>query len=106
MRRLPSVRVPGYFNTWPSMVVEFADRPRCLGRHTEFWDQYVLAREFKRTETGDAGLHGGMSIGPGSPEGLQNTGRNKPTISKCLGGILPGRLRGTGAELDIARRVV
>lgn len=25
MRRLPSVRVPGYFNTWPSMVVEFAD---------------------------------------------------------------------------------
>jgi hypothetical protein len=26
MRRLPSVRVPGYFNTWPKMVVEFADR--------------------------------------------------------------------------------
>lgn len=26
MRRLPSVHVPGYFNTWPSMVVEFADR--------------------------------------------------------------------------------
>ena len=26
MRRLPSVRVPGYFNTWPPMVVEFADR--------------------------------------------------------------------------------
>ena len=26
MRRLPPVRVPGYFNTWPSMVVEFADR--------------------------------------------------------------------------------
>lgn len=25
MRRLPSVRVPGYFNTWPAMVVEFAD---------------------------------------------------------------------------------
>lgn len=25
-RRLPSVRVPGYFNTWPKMVVEFADR--------------------------------------------------------------------------------
>ena len=25
MRRLPAVRVPGYFNTWPSMVVEFAD---------------------------------------------------------------------------------
>jgi len=26
IRRLPSVRVPGYFNTWPKMVVEFADR--------------------------------------------------------------------------------
>ena len=26
MRRLPPVRVPGYFNTWPPMVVEFADR--------------------------------------------------------------------------------
>ena len=26
MRRLPSVRMPGYFNTWPKMVVEFADR--------------------------------------------------------------------------------
>ena len=26
MRRLPSVRVPGYFNTWPKMLVEFADR--------------------------------------------------------------------------------
>jgi hypothetical protein len=26
MRRLPSVRVPGYFNTWPSALVEFADR--------------------------------------------------------------------------------
>ena len=26
IRRLPPVRVPGYFNTWPSMVVEFADR--------------------------------------------------------------------------------
>jgi Domain of unknown function (DUF6362) len=26
MRRLPPVRVPGYFNTWPAMVVEFADR--------------------------------------------------------------------------------
>ena len=25
MRRLPPVRVPGYFNTWPEMVVEFAD---------------------------------------------------------------------------------
>jgi hypothetical protein len=25
MHRLPAVRVPGYFNTWPSMVVEFAD---------------------------------------------------------------------------------
>jgi hypothetical protein len=26
MRRLPSVRVPGHFNTWPKMIVEFADR--------------------------------------------------------------------------------
>jgi hypothetical protein len=26
MRRLPLVRVPGYFNTWPPVVVEFADR--------------------------------------------------------------------------------
>ena len=26
IRRLPPVRVPGYFNTWPPMVVEFADR--------------------------------------------------------------------------------
>jgi hypothetical protein len=26
IRRLPPVRVPGYFNTWPKMVVEFADR--------------------------------------------------------------------------------
>ena len=26
MRRLPPVRVQGYFNTWPPMVVEFADR--------------------------------------------------------------------------------
>jgi Domain of unknown function (DUF6362) len=25
IRRLPPVRVPGYFNTWPSMFVEFAD---------------------------------------------------------------------------------
>ena len=25
MKRLPNVRVPGYFNTWPKMVVEFAD---------------------------------------------------------------------------------
>jgi hypothetical protein len=25
MKRLPSVRVPGYFNTWPSIVREFAD---------------------------------------------------------------------------------
>src|SRR5207302_411815 len=25
VRRLPPVRVPGYFNTWPSMFVEFAD---------------------------------------------------------------------------------
>jgi len=26
MRRLPSVRLPGYFNTWPKMLIEFADR--------------------------------------------------------------------------------
>jgi hypothetical protein len=26
MRRLPPVRVPGHFNTWPHMIVEFADR--------------------------------------------------------------------------------
>ena len=26
IRRLPPVRVPGYFNTWPPMVMEFADR--------------------------------------------------------------------------------
>ena len=26
IRRLPPVRVPAYFNTWPQMVVEFADR--------------------------------------------------------------------------------
>jgi hypothetical protein len=26
MRRLPDVRVPGHFNTWPPVVVEFADR--------------------------------------------------------------------------------
>jgi Domain of unknown function (DUF6362) len=26
IRRLPPVRVPGYFNTWSQMVVEFADR--------------------------------------------------------------------------------
>ena len=26
IRRLPSVRVPGYFNTWPPMIVEFADQ--------------------------------------------------------------------------------
>ena len=26
IRRLPRVRVPGYFNTWPAMIVEFADR--------------------------------------------------------------------------------
>ena len=25
MKRLPGVRVPGYFNTWPSMMREFAD---------------------------------------------------------------------------------
>ena len=26
IRRLPPVRVPGYFNTWPPVLVEFADR--------------------------------------------------------------------------------
>lgn len=25
MKRLPDVRVPGYFNTWPKMLYEFAD---------------------------------------------------------------------------------
>jgi len=25
MRRLPNVRTPGYFNTWPAMFLEFAD---------------------------------------------------------------------------------
>ena len=25
MKRLPPVRVPGYFNTWPSMAADFAD---------------------------------------------------------------------------------
>jgi Domain of unknown function (DUF6362) len=25
MKRLPDVRVPGYFNTWPKMLCEFAD---------------------------------------------------------------------------------
>ena len=25
MKQLPNVRVPGYFNTWPKMLVEFAD---------------------------------------------------------------------------------
>ena len=32
IRRLPPVRVPGYFNTWPTMVTEFADR---VGREPE-----------------------------------------------------------------------
>jgi hypothetical protein len=32
IRRLPPVRVPGYFNTWPTMFVEFADR---VGREPE-----------------------------------------------------------------------
>ena len=32
MRRLPGVRVPGYFNTWPAMMMEFADR---VGREPE-----------------------------------------------------------------------
>jgi len=32
LRKLPAVRVPGYFNTWPTMVVEFADR---VGREPE-----------------------------------------------------------------------
>jgi hypothetical protein len=25
MKRLPNMRVPGYFNTWPKMLLEFAD---------------------------------------------------------------------------------
>jgi hypothetical protein len=32
IRRLPPVRVPGYFNTWPAMFVEFAD---LIGREPE-----------------------------------------------------------------------
>lgn len=32
IRRLPPVRVPGYFNTWPLMLIEFADR---IGREPE-----------------------------------------------------------------------
>lgn len=32
IRRLPPVRVPGYFNTWPTMIIEFADR---IGRQPE-----------------------------------------------------------------------
>jgi len=32
IRRLPAVRVPGYFNTWPTMLIEFADR---VGREPE-----------------------------------------------------------------------
>jgi hypothetical protein len=32
IRRLPAVRMPGYFNTWPSMLIEFADR---IGREPE-----------------------------------------------------------------------
>jgi hypothetical protein len=32
MRRLPPVRMPGYFNTWPKMLVEFADQ---VGREPE-----------------------------------------------------------------------
>ena len=26
IRRLPAVRMPAYFNTWPTMLIEFADR--------------------------------------------------------------------------------
>jgi len=32
MRRLPAVRVPGYFNTWPAMFAEFSD---LVGRSPE-----------------------------------------------------------------------
>ena len=32
MKRLPNVRVPGHFNTWPAMMVEFAD---LIGREPE-----------------------------------------------------------------------
>ena len=32
IRRLPAVRMPGYFNTWPTMLIEFADR---VGRDPE-----------------------------------------------------------------------
>jgi hypothetical protein len=45
IRRLPPVRVPGYFNTWPPIVVEFADR---VGQQADphrgdpaiFWDRH------------------------------------------------------------------
>ncbi len=32
IRRLPAVRMPGFFNTWPTMLIEFADR---IGREPE-----------------------------------------------------------------------
>lgn len=32
MKRLPNVRVPGHFNTWPAMMAEFAD---LIGREPE-----------------------------------------------------------------------
>ena len=25
MKRLPNVRIPGHFNTWPTMMAEFSD---------------------------------------------------------------------------------
>ena len=32
MRRLPNVRIPGHFNTWPAMMAEFSD---LVGREPE-----------------------------------------------------------------------
>src|SRR6185503_9087301 len=32
MKRLPNVRVPGHFNTWPAMMAEFSD---LVGREPE-----------------------------------------------------------------------
>lgn len=32
MKRLPNVRIPGHFNTWPAMMAEFAD---LIGREPE-----------------------------------------------------------------------
>ena len=49
MRRLPSVRMPGYFNTSPKMVVEFADR---VGQQPE---PMQLAATVTRGDQSDVG---------------------------------------------------